>query len=105
MDALVRGGGAVASAVAVVLHRAGYGVAIHEIAAPSAPRRGMAFADAVFDGSKERGGLRPPPVAPAPRELLRDALAPGAAADAGTRKRAAPEPQLHLAPLTIGLGP
>src|SRR5215217_3049461 len=47
---LVRGSGDVGAAVAVVLHRAGYGVAIHEIAAPSAPRRGMAFADAVFDG-------------------------------------------------------
>jgi len=48
---LVRGSGDVGSAVAVVLHRAGYGVAIHEVAAPSAPRRGMAFSDAVFDGA------------------------------------------------------
>ena len=48
---LVRGSGDVGSAVAAVLHRAGYGVAIHEVAAPAAPRRGMAFADAVFDGA------------------------------------------------------
>ena len=45
------------SAVAVVLQRAGYGVAIHEIAAPAAPRRGMAFADAVFDGECELDGV------------------------------------------------
>jgi len=54
---LVRGSGDVGSAVAVVLHRAGYGVAIHEVAAPAAPRRGMAFADAVFDGECELDGV------------------------------------------------
>src|SRR4051794_32002559 len=47
---LVRGSGDVGSAVAVVLPPAGYGGAVPEVAAPSAPRRGMAFADAVFDG-------------------------------------------------------
>jgi xanthine dehydrogenase accessory factor len=47
---LVRGVGDVGSAVAVVLFRAGYSVAMHDDPAPSTPRRGMAFADAVFDG-------------------------------------------------------
>ena len=57
MRVLVRGSGDVGSAVAVVLRRAGHGVAIHEIAAPSAPRRGMAFADAVFDGAASLDGI------------------------------------------------
>jgi xanthine dehydrogenase accessory factor len=119
---LVRGSGDVGSAVAVVLHRAGYGVAIHEIAAPSAPRRGMAFADAVFDGSKELDGVVARridevgeiaalagegviPVTTAPLQLVLDELEPRVLVDARMRKRAVPESQLHLAPLTIGLGP
>ena len=70
---LVRGSGDVGSAVAVVLHRAGYGVAIHEVAAPSAPRRGMAFADAVFDGECVLDGV-------VARRVALSAL-PGAVAD------------------------
>jgi 2-polyprenyl-6-methoxyphenol hydroxylase-like FAD-dependent oxidoreductase len=45
---LVRGAGDVGSAVATVLFRAGYAVALHDEPAPAAPRRGMAFADAVL---------------------------------------------------------
>jgi xanthine dehydrogenase accessory factor len=33
-----------------VLYRAGYAVALHDEPTTTAPRRGMAFADAVFDG-------------------------------------------------------
>jgi xanthine dehydrogenase accessory factor len=120
---LVRGSGDVGSAVAAVLHRAGHGVAIHEVAAPSAPRRGMAFADAVFDGACSLDGLdarriddvaelRAAVVAgdaicvtTAPLALVLDALAPAVLVDARMRKRATPEVQLQLAPLTIGLGP
>jgi hypothetical protein len=47
---LVRGARDVGSAVAAVLFRAGYLVALHDEPAPATPRRGMAFADAVFDG-------------------------------------------------------
>ncbi|HEY1858616.1 hypothetical protein [Acidocella sp.] len=54
---LIRGSGDVGSAVAVVLHRAGYIVALHDDPAPTAPRRGMAFTDAVFDGSASLEGL------------------------------------------------
>ena len=110
------------SAVAVVLHRAGIGVAIHEIAAPAAPRRGMAFADAVFDGSTELDGVRARriddvdelagavggdvvPVSTAPLDDVLAALEPDVLVDARMRKRAVPESQLALAPLTIGLGP
>jgi xanthine dehydrogenase accessory factor len=146
---LVRGSGDVGSAVAVVLHRAGYGVAIHEVAAPSAPRRGMAFADAVFDGAcrldgvlarrvddlaalaaaadaggraasgSERSGVAveagrseaavdgeaPIPVTTAELADVLRVLEPAVLVDARMRKRAVPESQLDLAPLTIGLGP
>ena len=119
---LVRGSGDVGSAVAVVLHRAGIGVVIHEIAAPAAPRRGMAFADAVFDGSAELDGVRARriddvdglagavggdvvPVSTAPLHDVLAALEPDVLVDARMRKRAVPESQLALAPLTIGLGP
>ncbi|HEV7808022.1 MAG TPA: hypothetical protein VGO80_19560 [Solirubrobacteraceae bacterium] len=120
---LVRGSGDVGSAVAVVLHRAGYGVAIHEIAAPSAPRRGMAFADAVFDGACALDGLlarRVDDVAALASvvsagedvavtvdelETVLAALAVDVLVDARMRKRARPERQIELAPLTIGLGP
>jgi hypothetical protein len=54
---LVRGVGDVGSAVAAVLFRAGYAVALHDEPAPAAPRRGMAFADAVFDGVARLDGL------------------------------------------------
>ena len=120
---LVRGSGDVGSAVAAVLHRAGYGVAIHEVAAPAAPRRGMAFANAVFDGECELDGLaarRVDDVAALPAAVaageaipvttadladVLEVLTPDVLVDARMRKRATPEPQLDLAPLTIGLGP
>ncbi|MEA2191497.1 MAG: xanthine dehydrogenase accessory factor, partial [Solirubrobacteraceae bacterium] len=120
---LVRGSGDVGSAVAVVLHRAGYGVAIHEVATPAAPRRGMAFADAVFDGSCSLDGVSARrideldaltdavaagsevPVTTAPLSEVLGALAPSVLVDARMRKRETPERQIDLAPLTIGLGP
>ena len=119
---LVRGSGDVGSAVAVVLHRAGYGVAIHEVAAPAAPRRGMAFADAVFDGECSLDGVvaRRVSLAALPSVVSDGSLVPvvvdelsdvlaalsvDVLVDARMRKRAQPEPQTGLAPLTIGLGP
>ncbi|HEX4345698.1 MAG TPA: hypothetical protein VHZ31_09060 [Solirubrobacteraceae bacterium] len=120
---LVRGSGDVGSAVAAVLHRAGYGVAIHEDPAPFAPRRGMAFADAVFDGScmldgltarriDELGDLGAAVAAgaeiPVTTAEIVDAIAVLSVAvlvDARMRKHETPESQLGLAPLTIGLGP
>ncbi len=120
---LVRGSGDVGSAVAVVLLRAGIGVAIHEVAAPSAPRRGMALTDAVFDGEASLDGVlarridevaalagavasgSPIPVTTAALEDVLAALAPDVLVDARMRKRAVPESQLHLAELTIGMGP
>ncbi len=46
---LVRGGGDLASGVALRLHRSGIGVVITELATPLAVRRTVAFADAVYE--------------------------------------------------------
>ena len=120
---LVRGVGDVGSAVAVVLFRAGYAVALHDEPAPATPRRGMAFADAVFDGWATLDGLtavrvKTPaelrralntrdvvPVAPMPIGAVIEATAWSAVIDARMRKRMVPERQRSIAPLTIGLGP
>src|SRR5260221_5208065 len=48
---LVRGAGDVGSAVAHTLFAAGYRLAVHDLPAPTYGRRGMAFVDAIFDGS------------------------------------------------------
>lgn len=120
---LVRGSGDVGSAVAHLLLRSGYGVVIHDIDRPTAPRRGMAFVDAIFDGTCELEGVSARRVddivglapAIAAREevclttsglgLVLADVQPDVLVDARMRKRDDPEPQLDLAPLTIGLGP
>lgn len=120
---LVRGSGDVGSAVAHVLFRAGHGVVVHDDDAPAAPRRGMAFADAIFDGActldEVRAGRVDDVVALAGAVAAREevcvttaglgfvlaAVQPAVLVDARMRKRVRPETQLDLAPLTIGLGP
>src|ERR1700720_2912121 len=120
---LVRGIGDVGSAIAVVLFRAGYAVALHDEPTPAAPRRGMAFADAVFDGAVILDGLTAlrvdssaelrdalaarevVPVTVVPFSQTLDAADWSVLVDARMRKRAVPELQRGLAPLTIGLGP
>lgn len=47
---LIKGGGDLASGVALRLHRCGFSVIISELAQPLAVRRTVAFAQAVFDG-------------------------------------------------------
>ncbi len=120
---LVRGVGDVGSAIAHVLFRAGYAVVMHDIPAPTTTRRGMAFADAVFDGSATLDGVTAR-LADDPRTLgeildgkaevpvvtwdfgrLLALVSPPVLVDARMRKRAVPEVQRGLAPLTIGLGP
>lgn len=119
---LIRGSGDVGSAVARVLLHEGHAVVIHDVALPAAPRRGMAFTDAIFDGACELDGvrarrveldeLRAAPtgdevrvnVAPELGDVL-GALQPDVLVDARMRKRAQPEEQRGLARLTIGLGP
>ncbi len=118
---LIRGSGDVGSAVAHVLLNDGHEVVIHDVALPAAPRRGMAFADAIFDGACELDGVgarraelaelgegRRDEVLVSIAEQLGDVLAallPDVLVDARMRKRAQPETQRGLAPLTIGLGP
>jgi xanthine dehydrogenase accessory factor len=120
---LVRGSGDVGSAVAHLLLRHGHSVVVHDVERPTAPRRGMAFADAVFDGACELEGVRArrvnDTVALARALAARDEVCvttaglgfvlatvqPGVLVDARMRKRDEPEPQRDLAPLTIGLGP
>src|SRR5260370_16966233 len=50
VSVLVRGIGDIGSAVAHRLFGAGYRVVIHDVPAPAAARRGMAFTDALFEG-------------------------------------------------------
>lgn len=120
---VVRGIGDVGSAVAHRLAGAGYRVWIHDDPGPAAPRRGMAFTDAAFDGSATLQGVTatvvgdPADLAPALESgggipvFLGDLAAglratqPRVLVDARMRKRAVPEPQIDLAPLTVGLGP
>ena len=117
---IIRGSGDVASAVAHRLMREGHAVVVHDVALPAAPRRGMAFADAIFDGSCTLEGIRARRVDElealragggevlVTTAALSDALAavgPDVLVDARMRKRAVPEGQRDLARLTIGLGP
>src|SRR5439155_13860091 len=131
LSVLVRGIGDIGSAVAHRLFGAGHLVVIHDVLAPAAARRGMAFTDALFDGpvvlegitcrrieqlselaeaSGASGELFPREggwiaAATLPLEDVVDSLRPAVLVDARMRKRAVPEPQRHLAALTIGLGP
>jgi len=50
MNVLIRGGGDIASGVALRLHRAGYRVFITELAQPLAVRRTVSFSEAVYEG-------------------------------------------------------
>lgn len=119
---MVRGSGDVGSAVAHRLFTAGYPVVIHDAPAPAAPRRGMAFTDAIFDGTARLEGVTarrvgldhpiPDPDGPPGIAVVTDAFDAALAAirpvvlvDARMRKRAIPEAQRGLAPLTVGLGP
>ena len=120
---LVRGIGDVGSAVAHTLFCAGLRVVVHDVARPAYTRRGMAFIDAMFDGKARLQDVYAKR-SPEPAHLRRmlecgraiavtsgevDALvsmfAPDALVDARMRKREMPEPQRHLAPVSIGLGP
>jgi xanthine dehydrogenase accessory factor len=55
---LVRGVGDIGSAIAHHLFRAGYAVVLHDGPMPTTTRRGMAFADAVFEGQAVLDGVR-----------------------------------------------
>lgn len=120
---LVRGIGDIGSAVAHRLFREGYDVVIQAEPQPTATRRGMAFADAVFDGHAHLDGVRAVgadgleclnrllgaydviPVYVGPLEPLLAGLGPRVLVDARMRKHSQPEVQRDYADLVIGLGP
>jgi xanthine dehydrogenase accessory factor len=120
---VMRGIGDVGSAVAHRLFLAGHAVVIQSEPQPATTRRGMAFADAVFEGRTTLAGvtaarvddlttlaevLAAPKVIPivvADLPVLVSAVQPDVLIDARMRKRSKPEVQRGLAPLTIGLGP
>ncbi len=120
---LVRGSGDVGSVVAHALYVAGHAVVLHDAPAPSHTRRGMAFADALFERTAEVKGVlgkrardlddlrsmvrcrRAIPVINGLIEDVTTALQPDVLVDARMRKRETPESQRGLARHVIGLGP
>jgi xanthine dehydrogenase accessory factor len=123
LTVVVRGIGDVGSAVAHRLFLEGYAVLIHDVPTPTTTRRGMAFADAVFDGSVILDNVHAVRAHDLPR--IKEALAsqraipvyvrdlgpllaemrPEILVDARMRKHEDPEVQLGLAEVTVGLGP
>ena len=118
---LIRGGGEMASGIAHRLHQCHMRVAILEIAAPTAVRRSVAFADAVFNGRQAIEGveaIRVATIADAqaawsrgaipllidPDAALGKALNPAVLVDAIMAKRDSAT-KLTDAPLVIGVGP
>jgi xanthine dehydrogenase accessory factor len=120
---LVRGVGDIGSAIAHRLFREGYHVVIHDDPKPTTSRRGMAFADAVFEGQAILEGIRAVrsddpeqvrraavaheviPVSVAPWKPFLLELAPVVLVDARLRKHNAPDVLRGLADLTVALGP
>lgn len=121
MLVLIRGGGDLASGIAVRLHRSGFQVVITELAQPRVVRRSVSFAEAVFhnqaqvegiiaelhsDPDEIRAALRAGiiPVLVDPDLAYLDSLNPDIVVDARMRKKP-PERGKELATLVIGLGP
>lgn len=120
---LVRGSGDVGSAVAHMLHSAGFAVAVHDTERPSHPRRTMAFTDALFEGKavlqgllgKSAPGLDDLPIMMACRRAVPmtivdfavaiAAVRPDVVVDARMQKRSTSPGARGIAPVTIGLGP
>lgn len=121
---LIRGGGDLASGVALRLYRVGLNVVITEIAQPLAVRRAAAFAEAIYAGQISIEGViaRAIPDAGDTLKILNvlskrqipvlvdaecrsaQTLNPLAIVDGRMLKRA-PEPLSHRAALYLGLGP
>ncbi len=118
---LIRGGGDLATGVAVRLHRAGFQVVITELAQPLVVRRTVSFAEAVPEGRIEVEGITAElvnlpedaretlkagniPVLIDPDLTSLEVLRPEVVVDARMRKKS-PERGKNLATLVIGLGP
>ena len=120
---LVRGGNDIGSAVAHRLFTAGYPVVILEAPQPLTVRRGMAYAQAVYDGSvtlervtaeriagveeiEERLHARKAiPVLGISGDAVLTVVRPGVIVDARMRKKERSTSRTGDAPLVIGLGP
>lgn len=118
---LIRGGGDLASGVAMRLNKAGFQVIISELPEPMVVRRMVSFAEAVFQGEivvegilAQRVGNSAEAVALAEKSIIPvlvdpmlerlNEIDPAVVVDARMIKRP-PETGLNLAPLVIGLGP
>jgi xanthine dehydrogenase accessory factor len=117
---LVRGAGDLATGVALSLRAAGFLVLMTEIAEPLAIRRTVAFAEAVFDGSREVEGVTAERAAPGafeavlsagrvavvvdPDARVRDLFRPDVLVDAILAKKNLGT-MMDFAPIVIALGP
>jgi xanthine dehydrogenase accessory factor len=117
---LLRGGGDLASGVAIRLHRAGYKLVITELSEPLAVRRLVAFSEALYEGQKTVEDVTARhvqfdeldnvfkqdwiPVIEDPRADILEKLQFSAVVDARLTK-SAPQPLPVPVPLLIGLGP
>jgi xanthine dehydrogenase accessory factor len=63
--ALIKGAGDLATGVALRLHRAGFHVVMTELSRPTAVRRAVAFAEAVYEGATSVEGIEARMVGPA----------------------------------------
>lgn len=121
MTVLIRGGGDLASGVALRLHRSGFPVIITELDQPLAVRRAVSFAEAVYAGQWDvegihakkvetpsqalrlaQNGIIPVLVDPEPVALMMGPIR--AVVDARLRKTPA-HYTLSASPLIVGLGP
>jgi len=118
---LIRGGGEMASGIAHRLYQCHFKVLITEVEAPTAVRRTVAFAEAVYDGSQtiegveavrvenqeeaqkawERGAI---PLFVDPQAKIREMLKPAVLIDAIMAKKNSGT-KITDAPLVIGVGP
>ena len=82
--AVVKGAGDIASGVALSLHRAGFAIAMTEIAKPTVVRRTVSFAQAIYEGVASVEGTEAVVVGPSGIEdaLMRGAIAVIIAKDA-----------------------
>jgi len=120
---LVRGSGDIGSAIALRLRSRGHAVVLHDEPRPAHARRGMAFVDALFEGSCTLEGMLAHratgveslarmlagggalPVSDAPFAEVLAAVTPDVLVDARMHKHDEPEAIRGLAPIAIGLGP
>ncbi len=118
---ILRGGGDLATGVAVRLHRCGFDIVVLEIQQPLTVRRRVAFAEAVYAGEIEVGGVRSVfvsdsgqisqlcservvPVLVDPAANLCAQINATALVD-GRMRKTPPETTLDPSLFTIGLGP